>query len=115
MRDPRFYPFAAKTNKTSQTNKQKTRQAWWYMPVIQASQEAEVRRSLSKVTWAKVGDLPEKQTKSQRTRDMAQEIECLPTKCEALSSITSTANKQTNKLGCQLQASPVEEAMQGST
>jgi hypothetical protein len=77
----------------------------WFTPIIPTTQEAEDGKSQFKANLGKVSRRPHpkkkkkkkhKQTKSKWAECIAQVVECLPVKLEALSTIPSTA-KTINK------------------
>jgi hypothetical protein len=60
----------------------------WLMPIILATQEAEIRSIMFKATRAKIKTLSQKHPAHSKKGDgqVAQVVEHLPSKCEALSS-----------------------------
>jgi hypothetical protein len=64
---------------------------WWYVPLFPVIWEVEIEGTLSRSAWAKTKDSIRKITKQKRTGGMIQVVECMPSKCEALSSNPHTA------------------------
>jgi hypothetical protein len=65
----------------------------WLMPVIPATQEMEIGGFQSQA-GPDVTSCLKKITKAKRAGGMAQEVECLHSKCKPLSSNPSTAKKK---------------------
>jgi hypothetical protein len=70
------------------------------MPVILSAQEAEIRRITVQIQpWSNsLWDPILKNPTQNRADGMAEVVECLPSKCEALSSNSSTNNNKKREL-----------------
>jgi hypothetical protein len=72
---------------------------WWITPVILASQEAEIRRIVVQGPPRQIVQetLSQKYSTQKKAGGVAQVVECLPNKCEAVISNPSPARRKKKK------------------
>jgi hypothetical protein len=73
----------------------KTSQVWWHMSVISATSEMKVEGSRSRACLSEsMRPYLKNKLKAKNTGSMTEVLKCLPSRCEVLSSIPSTAKKK---------------------